>query len=134
MPNPSGPRSRFETLEDVLEDLTRARMARDVAVIGEDTNGVARPPSRPDASDQQDLAPYPGPSDALDPFAEHLRTVSAALTYRSPSLREPLQAWRRAIEMAELEVSPRALDVVVNIATVQTAMTAVGATWLIYGD
>ena len=132
LPNPSGLGSRFETIEDVLEGLARTRLRPDIPGIAQRSE-VARAPGRPDASDGQDLEPYPGPSDGRAPFADHVQALSAALTYRSPSLREPLQAWRRAIETAELEISPRTLDIVINIATVQTAMTALAATWFIYG-
>jgi hypothetical protein len=131
-PNPSGDATHFDSLGDLRMLLLQAEGPVQELALPNETGAVSR--NSRDEPDSFDERPYPGPIDELQPMEEHLARLSAALTYRSPSLREPLQRWRRALERADLPIGPRAMQIVVDLATVQTAMTAVNATWFIYSD
>jgi hypothetical protein len=131
--NPSGTTLKFETLDDLIENLTTRSVSQQL-MVGEGREHISTTTGETDRSEMQDLSPYPGPLDELEPLATHVRVLTYALTYRSPSLRNPLMIWRRALEVADLGIGPRALEIIVDIATVQTAMSAIGATWLLYSE
>jgi hypothetical protein len=131
--NPSGDRIRFETINDVETSLTE-RLSAPQAIEERDVPGLRLDRPEPETGDLQDLSQYPGPVDQLDDLETHLRQLSDALTYRSPGLRASLRQWRRSLDAAETGIGSRALDAITDMATVQTAMTVIGATWLIYGD
>lgn len=102
--NPDGRAQRFDTVQDLFGDLLSSLSSRSV----------------PQGSSE--LALHSG-------FDDHLARLAEAVTYRRPIIRNAILSWERSIRSADLGVDDLTLRRVVRVATMQTAMTRIGATW-----
>jgi hypothetical protein len=100
--NPDGPYQPFERIEDLLLQLAGF----------EEQSGELVPVS-------------------ADRVREHLHLLAAVATHREPALRRSLETWRNSLLTARLdfELRPRAIDLLVSFAAMQSIATRLGASW-----
>lgn len=103
-PNPDGRAQRFDTVQDLFQDL--------LSSLGIQSG----------LQGSSELALHSG-------FDDHLARLAEAITYRRPTIRNAILSWERNIRAADLGIDDLTLRRVVRVATVQTAMTRIGATW-----
>jgi hypothetical protein len=106
-PNPSGRWTRFDSAQNLFQDLLSSSIAQSTR------------------RETSDLAIYPG-------FDIHLTNLAAAVTYRRPWIRTGIQLWERNIRASRLALEDVVLRRILLIATMQTAMMRIGASWHIY--